>query len=406
MKSDLNPINPAGASPSSGASSAKEAASQATTKLRYAAVVLAGLIVIGTAAGLLPRGWHSRKIQETTRELGVQTVSVLSPVPGQAPAGICLPAEIAPFADAPIYARTSGYVIRYFVDIGDRVKEGDLLAEIDTPDLNQELMQAKAQLAQARATLGLAQTTAARWAELLKTGGVSRQDADSKAADLELQSANVEAAKANVHRLEDLQSFQRITAPFSGTITARKVDVGHLITAGSGAELFHLAQTTPLRVFVRVPQTLAMSVATGQVAELLIPEIPSRIFQAKVVRTAGAISTDSRTLLTEMEIDNAHGEILPGCFAQVRLPQIKREAAITIPANALLFRAEGPQVGVVGKDGTVELRTVGMGRDFGKTIEILTGITLADRIIVNPPDSLVSGMTVQINPAPVSPPTK
>jgi RND family efflux transporter MFP subunit len=199
-----------------------------------------------------------------------------------------------------------------------------------------------------------------------------------------------------VRRLEELQSFERVTAPFAGTITARGTDVGQLVASGSGSELFRLAQTGTLRVFVRVPQSAAQGVAPGQMAELTIPELPGRVFPAKVVRTSGAMSADSRTLLTELEVDNSRGELLAGAYVQVRLADAKANPALTLPSNTLLFRSEGPQLGVVGADGKVDLRGVTLGRDFGPTIEILGGIGPTDRIILNPPDSLVGGATVRV----------
>jgi RND family efflux transporter MFP subunit len=364
--------------------------------LRHAAIVAAVLIVIGAVVGLIPRSLHRHALRAATRELAVQTVSVVSPAPGKTTAGLTLPAEAKALVEAPIYARTSGYLKRYLVDIGAQVKPGDLLAEIDTPELNQELAQARAQLAQAEAALALARTTDARWADLLKTASVSEQEAAEKKADLELKAATVEAARANVRRLEELQSFERVTAPFAGTITARGTDVGQLVAAGSGNELFRLAQTGTLRVYVRVPQAAAQGVAPGQMAELTVPELPGRVFPAKVVRTSGAMSADSRTLLTELEVDNSRGEILAGTYVQVRLTEAKLDPALTLPANALLFRSEGPQVGVVGADGKVELRRVALGRDFGPTIEIVGGVGPADRVILNPADSLVSGTTVRV----------
>jgi RND family efflux transporter MFP subunit len=364
--------------------------------LRHAAIVAAVLIVIGTLAGLIPRSLHRNALRAETKELAIQTVSVVSPVPGKTAAGLTLPAEAKALVEAPIYARTSGYLKRYLVDIGAQVKAGDLLAEIDTPELNQELAQSRAQLAQADAALVLARTTAARWADLVKTSSVSEQEAAEKKADLELKSATVEAARASVRRLEDLQSFERVTAPFAGTITARGTDVGQLVAASNGKELFRLAQTGTLRVYVRVPQAAAQGVALGQMAELTIPELPGRVFPAKVVRTSGAMSADSRTLLTELEVDNSRGEILAGTYVQVRLAEAKLDPTSTLPANTLLFRAEGPQVGVVGADGKVELRAVTLGRDFGPTVEIVGGVGPTDRVILNPADSLVGGTIVRV----------
>ena len=376
-------------------SASHAAAITAEKKLRHAAVAAAVLVVVGAVAGLVPRWQHDKVLRARTLELAVPTVTVVSPVPGKAAPGLSLPAEVKALVEAPIYARASGYVKRFQADIGAQVKEGDLLAEIDTPEMNQELAQARAELTLAEAAMALAKTTAARWTELVKSAGVSEQETAEKVADLELKTAAVESARANVHRLEDLQSFARVTAPFDGTITARGTDVGQLVSAGGTRELFRLAQTRTLRVFVRVPQTAAASVSIGQVADLSIPELPGRVFPAKVVRTSGALSPDSRTLLTELAVDNAKGEILSGSYAQVRFSQGKTDAALTLPANAFLFRAEGPQVGVVGADSKVELRGVTLGRDFGPTIEILGGLTTNDQVILNPSDSLAAGSVVR-----------
>jgi len=386
-------ISPPALPPSASASAA---AARAETKLRRAAIAAAVLLVLATLAGLIPRWLHREVLRAETLKLAVQTVSIVAPAPGQAAAGPILPAEVKALVEAPIYARASGYLKRFLVDIGAQVKAGDLLAEIDTPELNQELAQARAQLVQADAALALAKTTTARWADLLKTASVSEQEAAEKQADAELKAATVEAARANVRRLEDLQSFERVTAPFAGTITARGTDVGQLIVAGSNKELFRLAQTGTLRVYARVPQAAARGVLPGQMAEMTVPELPGRVFPAKVVRTSGAMSADSRTLLTELEVDNSRGDILSGAYAQVRFTEAKLDPALTLPANTLLFRSEGPQVGVVRANGIVELRSVAVGRDFGPTIEILDGVTASDRVILNPSDSLVSGTTVRV----------
>jgi RND family efflux transporter MFP subunit len=352
------------------------------------------LAVAGLLLGLIPRWQHRRELAAETRELAIPVVNVVSAVPGKATADLTLPAEVKAAVEAPIYARASGFLKRWYVDIGAHVQAGQLLADIDTPELEQELRGARAGLAQAEAALALAKTTAARWAELLKTSSVSEQEDAEKQADLALKVANVEAAKANVHRLEDIQSFTHVTAPFGGTVTVRAIDVGDLIT--SGKELFRLADTRTLRVFVRVPQSATLGVATGLSAEMTVPEMPARKFAAKVVRTAGAIDANSRTLLTELEVDNSSGEILAGSYAQVSFGELKQDPALVLPSNTLLFRAEGPQVGVVLPNGHVELRSVVLGRDFGRTLEILSGVTDKDRVIVNPADSLVSGQTVNI----------
>jgi RND family efflux transporter MFP subunit len=367
-----------------------------SVKLSHVAVLVVVVVAACLFAGLVPRWRQRAALKAETLEMAPLTVTVVSPLPGQASAGLPLPGEIKPLLEAPIYARASGYLKRRLVDIGAKVVEGQLLAVIDMPELGQELAQSRAQLAQAEAALALAKITAARWADLVKTDSVSAQDAAEKQSDFTLKAATVEAARANVHRLEDLQSFTQVTAPFAGTITARGTDVGQLITAGSGKELFHLAQTRTLRVYVRAPQNIARAVVPGQMAELMIPEIPDRVFPAKVVRTAGTVDAQSRTLLAELEVDNAGGEILAGSYAQVRFPEAKIARALTLPANALLFRAEGAQVGVVLPDGKVELRSVTLGRDFGLLVEVLSGVSPSDRVITNPSDSLVSGLVVRM----------
>jgi len=378
------------------AASITEAAGRSSANLRNAAIVAGVLIIAGALAGLLPRWHHRRELRAETRELGILTVGVVSPTRGPAGGELVLPSEVKPFMDSPIYARSSGYLIRWLVDIGAEVEEGDLLAETDAPELRQELARAQAELLQSEAALGLARTTAERWAELLKTASVSEQEAAEKKADLELKLANVQATRANVRRLQELQSFSSIRAPFAGTVTMRGVDVGQLIVAGSGKELFHLAQTSTLRVYVRVPQFAARGVRVGQTAELMVPELPGRIFPAKVVRTAGAMSAESRTLLTELEVDNAEHEILADTYAQVRFKDAKLQSGLLLPSNTLLFRSEGTQVGVVLPDGKVALRNVALGRDLGPTLELLGGVSESDRVILNPPDSLVSGVTVRV----------
>ncbi len=362
---------------------------------RKVAVVLA-VIAIALTVGFLPR-WRARQaLAVETRELAVPTVTVVSPGPSKPFAGVPLPGEVKPFIEASINARASGYLKRWLADIGDNVKEGQLLAEIDTPELDQELARARAELAQAEAALELAKSTAARWTELLRTASVSDQENAEKQADLALKSATVEAARANVRRLEELKSFAAVTAPFSGTITARNTDVGQLISASGGKELFRLAQTRTLRVHVRVPQTLSRAVEPGQQAELTLAELPGRKFEAKIVRTAGAMEPDSRTLLIELEVDNARGEILAGSYAQVRFTDIAAEGTLTLPSNTLLFRAEGMQVGLVSSEGKVDLRRVKLGRDFGQVVEVLEGVSRSDRVIANPSDSLTAGTTVRI----------
>jgi len=371
-------------------------ATSSPVRLSRVAIVVAVLVVIGFLVGFIPRWRQNSAVHAETVDLAMSSVAVVSPKTTPVAAGLTLPAEVKAELDAPIFARTSGYLKRWLVDIGARVEAGQLLAEIDTPELDQQLEQARAQLAESEAALALAKTTADRWADLLKTASVSEQENAEKQADNKLKSATVEADRANVHRLEQLQSFERVTAPFAGIVTARNIDVGDLITPGSGRELFHLAQTRTLRVYVRVPQAIAHDIRDGQTAELIIPEIPGRKFSATVTSTAGAMATDSRTLLTELQVDNSDGEILPGTYGQIHFLDAKLNTTLALPANTLLFRAEGLQVGVVGPDNKVELRKVEIGRDFGQTVELLSGVGPTDRVIANPSDSLVSGTTVRI----------
>jgi len=366
------------------------------------AVIAALIILLALFAAIVPRILHGRALKRQTAELALPTVVAVSPAPGKAQGAIPIPAEVDPWIEAPLYARASGYLKRWTADIGVQVKQGELLAEIETPELDQELDRTRHELSEAEASLSIATITAKRYGELVKTASVSEQETAEKQADLALKSAQVEAARSNLRRLQELKGFARVTAPFSGTVTAREVDVGGLITAGGSRELFRLAQTGKLRVYAQVPQGMAASITPGQTADVLIPEKPNRVFKADVARTAGAISSDSRTMLVELEVDNAKGEILAGSFAQVRFTGAKGTPPLTLPGNALLFRAEGPQVGVVGPDGKVELRSVKLGRDFGQTVEILSGVTPKDRVILNPSDSLSSGLTVRVAETPVS----
>ncbi len=340
-------------------------------------------------------------------QLEIPTVSVVSPAPGKPGNGLVLPAEIRPWREASIYARANGYLKDWVADIGAHVKAGQLLAEIETPDLDQQLAQAQAQLVLAQANLHLAEITDQRWQQLLKTASVSEQAAAEKAAARETAAASVEADRANMRRLQELVSFQRVVAPFAGTITLRSTDIGDLIIAGSGGQqLFHLAQTDKLRVYVRAPEPDALGIAPGQEATLTIPESPGRHFAAKVITTSEAISAVSRTLLTELEVDNSKHQILPYSFGEVTLKEDNTDPPLTLPSNTLLFRAQGLQVGVVGPDGKVELRPVQVGRDFGQTVEIRGGVTPADKVIANPTDSLVTGVKVRVQSGPKTPAAK
>src|ERR1019366_443023 len=370
--------------------SVRPAANAPSKRKHIAGLILALLVIVGLTVGFLPR-WRQRRLAVAdSAQLVIPTVSVVSPAPEQAADGLVLPAEIKPWLEASIYARANGYLKNWIADIGAHVEAGQLLALIETPDLDQ-------QLEQARAELVLAQTTDERWKELLKTASVSEQEAAEKAAGRETAAASVEASRANVRRLEQLVSFQRVVAPFAGTITIRAVDVSDLILAGSGgSQLFHLAQTDKLRVYVRVPEPDALGIIPSQTATLTTPESPGREFAAKAVTTSEAISVASRTLLTELEVDNSKHEVLPFSYGEVHFKENRADPGLALPSNALLFRAAGLQVAVVQPDDTVALRTVQIGRDFGQTVEILAGVTPADRVVASPSDSLLAGTKVRI----------
>jgi len=353
------------------------------------------LVFVGLLIGFIPR-WISRhRLLAATRADSVMTVDVVSPTVSKPDLGTPLPAEVVAFVQASIHARASGYLKSWLVDIGESVTNGQVLAEIETPELDQQLAQARAELAQANAALDLAKITADRWTELLKTASVSEQETAEKTADYTLKQANVAAASANVQQLEDLKAFDHITAPFDGTITVRNTDIGQLIAAANGPELFREAQTDPLRVYVRVPQPLVHAIKPGQNAELTFEELPGRIFEATVTRTAGAVDPASRTLQVELQVPNPHGEILAGSYAQARFNQADDGHVLTLPDTALIFRAQGMQAAVVGSDNKVQLHSLRLGRDFGNTVEVLAGVEATDRVIINPSDSIADGMAVR-----------
>lgn len=369
------------------------------------AKIAAVLVIIGLVAGFVPRWLAHRKLLARAQADSGVYVTVVSAVPEKSDLGAPLPANVQAYVEASIHARASGYLKDWFVDIGDHVTNGQVLAEIETPELDEQLAQAKAQLDQARASLDLAKITAARWNTLLKTASVSEQDAAEKQSDYLLQQANVEAARANLQRLEDLKGFDEVTAPFAGVITARNTDIGQLITAGAGPELFALAQTDPLRVYVQVPQQFVHDVKPGQKAQLTFLEMPGRSFEATVTQTSGAVDPVTRTLQVELQVPNPKGELFAGSYAQVRFNDSPDPGALTISDNAIIFQSAGTQVAVVGPDNRVQLRDVKVGRDFGDRIEVLDGLTAADRVVDNPPDSIADGMSVDVvQPGTNSPP--
>ncbi|MBI1354113.1 MAG: efflux RND transporter periplasmic adaptor subunit [Acidobacteria bacterium] len=359
------------------------------------AVVLAGVIGYKVSAGIDERVAAAESLRRATDEAAELTVNVVTPELGSPVEEISLPAILQPYRDTPIFARTNGYLRAWYFDIGSRVEEGDLLAEIEAPEVDKQLQQARAEMATAEASLKLAKSTAERWKSLLETNSVSRQETDEKAAAWQVQIARFDAAASNVKRLEDLQSFQRIVAPFSGFITARNTDIGALVAAGDNTELFHLSSMDRLRVYVNVPQAYAGSARPGVSAEITLQEFPGSRFHGRLVRTSNAIDPVARTLRTEFDVDNKDGRLLPGSYATLHLTLSGQASALTIPATALMFRSEGLRVAVV-EGGKAELKPITIGRDYGRTVEVTSGLELGDQVIADPSDSLVSGMAVRV----------
>ena len=363
--------------------------------------VLLVLITAGVVT-FLNRNTEANALAKESEATAVPTVAVVHP---QSEAGndeLILPGNLQAFEESPIFARTNGYLLRWYKDIGSKVEKGELLAAIDTPEVDQELSQARATREQIRAALGLAKISADRWANLRKTDSVSQQEADQEASGYEQAQANLAAADANVHRLEQLESFKNVFAPFSGVLTRRTVDPGALINSGAqaaGRELFDIARVDPLRVYVSVPQAYAPTIKVGMKATVALQEFPGQKFLGTVVRTADAIEPATRTLNTEVDVPNKDGKLLPGSFGQVHFATGTSVQRITIPVNAMLFRAEGPRVAVVDKNNKVHLLPITIGRDFGATLEILGGVDPGDQIIINPSDSLEEGQQVHVGKA-------
>jgi RND family efflux transporter MFP subunit len=362
--------------------------------LAAAAIVVAVVIVFGI---------HSRveaetRLQQATFQAAIPSVNVTHPHPGDRAQELVLPGNTQAFIDSPIYARTNGYLKRWYVDIGARVSNGQLLAEIETPELDQQLQQARAELATAEANRNLSQITAARDENLLKTHSVSTQERDNAVNGNAANQATVQSNQANVARLEQLQSFEKIYAPFDGIITARETDVGALIDAGANApkELFHIASITKLRVYVAVPEVDSLAARSGAPADLTLDEYPGETFHGTLVRNSDSIDPVSRTLLVEVDVENAGGRLKPGAYVQVHLKMPEGARSLVVPANALLFRREGLQVGVV-RGGKAELVRVTPGHDYGDSMEILSGLQPSDDVILSPSDSLTSGTPVQIS---------
>lgn len=367
-------------------------------------VVVAVLVVLALAAQGI---WSRRDAQAALEREAVHasrlSVEVVHPQKSSAGLDLVLPGNVQAFLDTPVYARTNGYLKKWYADLGAHVKAGQLLAEIDTPEVDDQLRAARADLANAQANYALAKSTADRWMGMLQTKSVSKQETDEKVGDMLAKKGTLDAARFNVARLEKLQSFQKVLSPFDGIVTARNVDVGALIDAGSSGgpakELFHVAQADRLRVYVNVPQAYALQIKPGENAFLTLTETASKHYPGKVVRTAGAVDPQQRTMLVEVDVDNASGEVLPGAYAQVHFTLGAGAAPFTVPGNALLFRPDGVKVATVdnGQHGQhVKLVTVTLGTDFGTRVAIASGLSGDEQVIVNPQDSIVDGAPVRI----------
>jgi RND family efflux transporter MFP subunit len=372
-----------------------------TRAVRVRSIVVGTIIVLCVAYAVFD-SVHSRveakaELVRVATNSAIPSVSVVYPKGGTAAEQIELPGNTQAFTDTPIYARTSGYIRHWYVDIGARVKQGQLLAVVETPELDQQLRQAKANLANAESNQQIADITATRWQNLLKTDSVSHQEADQAVSDLHSKEALVDSNKANVDRLEQLQSFERIVAPVDGVITARNTDIGALIQADTTApkELFHLSAIQKLRIYVPVPEVYAPSVKTGDKAAVTLDAFPGQAFTGTLVRNANAIDSASRTLNVEVDVDNSSGLLMPGAYAFVHFKIAAKRGSVTIPSNALLFRAEGLRVGVV-RNSHVSLLPITIGRDYGDAVEVLSGLSSRDAVIVNPSDSLANGAQVQV----------
>jgi multidrug efflux system membrane fusion protein len=365
-----------------------------------ALMAVLGLFAAG-ALSIKARAKEQVALSAETARLAVITIAAgypkLEPVSNE----LELPGSVQAYTESPIYARTNGYLVRWYKDIGATVQKGELLADLDTPEVDQELSQAQAARQQMVAALDLAHTSADRWRDLRRTDSVSQQELDQRTSDYAQAQANMAAADANVRRLQQLESFKHVYAPFAGVLTRRNVDIGALVNAGnggSGKELFNLALIDPLRVYVSIPEADAPAIRTGMRAWIALAEFPASRFTGTVVRTANAIDQNTRTLLTEVDVPNKAGRLLPGSYAQVHFDVPVNGRRLSVPSSALLFRSEGPRIAVVGPGDRVELRPLVIGRDFGTSLEILQGIRANDRVIENPPDALENGQVVRVEP--------
>src|SRR5256885_2150083 len=368
-------------------------------KAGFVAVVLVFILVIAGAITIVSKLGEEKALAAETERLAMPSVSVTHPKQEQSNEELVLPATVQAYKESPIYARTNGYVLHWYKDIGSHVNKGDLLADIDTPEVDQELLQARANRQQIQAQLGLAKTSAERWENLRKSDSVSQQEVDQQVSGYQQAQANLAASDANVRRLEQMESFKHVYAPFSGVLTKRNIDVGALINpgnTGSDKELFDVAQVDPLRVYINVPQTYSPAIHIGMKAFLEQREYPGQRFEGKVVRTSELIDPSTRTLLSEIDVPNPGGKILPGAYAQVHFAAKIEAPRLTIPINTLLFLPECPRAAVVDSDNRVHLRAVAIGRDYGSSVEVVGGLQAGDQGIVKPSDSLEDGQPLNV----------
>src|SRR5215831_4193875 len=368
---------------------------------RKALLIIAFVVIVLAVGGAISMFSRMRATRALERETEIEAILVVAMVHTSTEAPdeqLVLPASVQAYEESPIFARTNGYLLRWNKDIGSKVAEGELLAEIDSPEIDQELMQARATRQQVAAQLDIAKVSNERWQSLRKTETVSQQEADMQASNYQQAVANLAAADANVRRLEEMESFKRVYAPFSGVVTKRNVDPGALINAGStGRPLFNVARVDPLRVFTNVPQSYSPAIKVGMPAFLVLQEFSGQKFTGTIARTAEAIDPATRTLLTEVDVPNPDGKLLPGTFGELHFKAANSAPKLTIPVNAMLFRQEGPRVAVVGPDSKIHLRPIAIGRDYGASLEVLEGVTVEDRIVINPADSLQDGQMVRVS---------
>jgi RND family efflux transporter MFP subunit len=364
---------------------------------RYSLLLLLIAVILG-AWGEISRVMARNTLGKDTERDAIPTVSTTTANKTEIGENLVLPGTVQAFVEAPIYARTSGYLKAWYTDIGTQVKKGQVLAEVESPEVDQQLTQALAELETAKANASLSSSTNKRWQGLLETQSVSKQDAEEKAGDAAAKKALVDSASANVGRLRDLESFKRVVAPFDGVVTARNTDIGALINAGqsTGSELFRVADTHKLRIYVQVPEAYASAAKPGLEADLHFSGQPNKKYTAQTVRTSNALDPNLRTLQVELQLDNADRAVFPGAYAEVQFKLAGDAESLRLPANTVLFRAAGLQVATVDAGNKIKLKSIVQGRDFGNTIEVLSGIEAADKVVVNPPDSITDGVTVRV----------